>query len=475
MTAELVRLDRTSRGAARPPGPRGADAARTLGRIVSGQPLEACTAMFARYGDTVYLPVRPWQGLYLLSRPEQAEHVLAANQGNYAKPFTYRPLRLMLGDGLLTAEDPLWRRHRRIIQPVFSTPNVASFAAEMDAAARRAVARWNPAQAVDVAAEMSALTLDVVGRALFGADLIAEAPPLRRSLAAGQRLALLGAFLPIPRGPASNRVIRRAARPFGAGRIQEQVEQLIVRRQRQSPQPAAGTGDRRNSASPRDLLRLLVAARDSDGSSLSRQEIRDEIATFLVAGHETTAMALTWSLALLSAYPQARQRLEEEVDAVIGDGPADPGKLPWTSAVISEAMRLYPPAWTLERTALADDNVCGTAVPAGSMVAVLPYLVHRNPAVWPNPAGFDPRRFLPGAPDRHRYAWLPFGGGKRGCIGAGFARQEAVLVLARLCRRCRLDLAGPGLPRPRGLVMLRPAGPVTMHLTRRDSPGCPDH
>ena len=365
-------------------------------------------------------------------------------------------------------------RHRRIIQPVFSTPNVLSFAADMDAAARRAVARWNPGQAVDVATEMSALTLDVVGRALFGADLITEAPSLGRSLDAGQRLALLGAFLPIPQGPTSTRVIRRVARPLGAGAIQERVEQLIARRQEQSPQPVAGAGDRRNAAGPHDLLGLLIAARDSDGSALSRQEIRDEIATFMVAGHETTAMALTWSLALLSAYPQARQRLEAEVDAVVGDGPADPGTLPWTSAVVSEAMRLYPPAWTLERTALADDHVCGTPVPAGSMVAVLPYLVHRNPAVWPNPAGFDPERFLPGAPERHRYAWLPFGGGKRGCIGAGFALQEAVLILARLCRHYRLDLAGPGLPRPRGFVTLRPAGPVTMHLTRRDSLGCAD-
>lgn len=152
----------------------------------------------------------------------------------------------------------------------------------------------------------------------------------------------------------------------------------------------------------------------------------------------------------------------------LGDGPADTDKLSWTTAIISEAMRLYPPAWTLERTAVADDDVCGTRVPAGSMVAVLPYLIHRNPAVWPNPAGFDPARFLPGAPQRHRYAWLPFGGGKRGCIGAGFARQEAVLVLARLCRHYRLELAGPGLPRPRGLVTLRPDGPVTMRLTRRD-------
>jgi cytochrome P450 len=135
--------------------------------------------------------------------------------------------------------------------------------------------------------------------------------------------------------------------------------------------------------------------------------------------------------------------------------------------VISEAMRLYPPAWTLERTAIDDDDVGGTPVPAGSMVAVLPYLVHRNPAVWPNPSGFDPERFLPGGPPRHRYSWIPFGGGKRGCVGAGFARQEAVLALARICRDYRLDLLDAALPSPRGLVTLRPAGPVRMRLTRR--------
>jgi cytochrome P450 len=426
-----------ARDTARPPGPRGAEAVGTLARMASGRPLETCAGLFARYGDTVYLPVRPWEGLYIFSRPDQAEHVLAAGQDNYVKPFTYRPLRMVLGDGLVTAEEVTWRRHRRIIQPFFSTRNVASFAADMDAAARRAVRRWASSPLVDLDGEMSALTLDVVGRALFGADLIAQAPSLGRSLAAGQWLALLGAFLPIPWGPASTSVVQTAARRLRTGTVQQQVEQLITRRREQ-------VGD------PRNLLALLAAARDTDGRGLGEQEIRDEISTFMVAGYETTAMALTWSLALLSAYPQARQRLEDEVDAVVGDGPADLDKLPWTSAVVSEAMRLYPPAWTLERAAVADDDVCGTPVPAGSMVAVLPYLIHRNPAVWPNSAGFDPSRFLSPAPERHRYAWIPFGGGKRGCIGAGFARQEAVLVLARLCRHYRLDLVGPGLRGPGG-------------------------
>jgi cytochrome P450 len=420
--------------------------------MVTGRPLEACAALFARYGDTVYLPVRPWEGLYILSRPEQAEHVLAANQGNYVKPFTYRPLRVLLGDGLLTAGETTWRRHRRIIQPAFASKNVAALATDMDAAARRAVRRWDGSPAVDVASEMSAIALDVAGRALLGTELAAPDPSAVRALAAGQRLALLGALLPLPWGPVSTRAARAAARRFGVGRP---VERLISGQ----PRPDA---DRR-----RDLLGLLTTARDADGGGLSGQEIQDELTTFLVAGYETTAMALTWSLALLSAYPEARQRLEDEADAVLGDGPADPGRLPWTTAVVSEAMRLYPPAWTLERTAVAGDDVCGTLVPTGSMVAVLPYLVHRNPAVWPNPSGFDPGRFLPGAQERHRYAWIPFGGGKRGCVGAGFARQEAVLVLARICRHYRLDLASAGLPRPRGLVTLRPAGPVRMRLTRR--------
>lgn len=428
------------------PGPRGVAAVRALARIAAGRPLEACTDLFARYGDTVYVPVRPWEGLYILSRPEQAEHVLAANQDNYVKPFTYRPLRLLLGDGLVTAEGPTWRRHRRIAQPAFSSRNIAPLAAEMDEGARRVTRRWEDSQVIDVAGEMSALALDVAGRALFGTEPFTVAPPAGQPSPAGEWLALLAGATPVIGGPRSSRVARAAVARFGTGGIRRQVERMA-------------------SGGRAGLLDLLRQAKD-DGA-LNAREVSDEIGTFLVAGSETTAMALTWSLALLSAYPHARQRLEDEADALPGDGPADLAKLPWTTAVISEAMRLYPPAWTLERTAIDDDDVCGTPVPAGSMVAVLPYLVHRNPAVWPNPAGFDPDRFLPGAPPRHRYAWIPFGGGKRGCIGAGFARQEAALALARICRDYRLDLLAPALPRPRGLVTLRPAGPVRMRLNRR--------
>ena len=170
---------------------------------------------------------------------------------------------------------------------------------------------------------------------------------------------------------------------------------------------AAGAGLWRTrltgAAAPGDLLDVLLAARAPDGSPLTDAEIGDEVATFMLAGHETTANTLSWSLALLSAYPSARQQLEAEVDSVLGDREPDAGdadKLPWTRAVVAEAMRLYPPAWTIERNALADDEVCGVRIPAGSLVAIPPYLVHRHPEFWPDPAGFDPRRFLPdgGAP-----------------------------------------------------------------------------
>jgi cytochrome P450 len=224
---------------------------------------------------------------------------------------------------------------------------------------------------------------------------------------------------------------------------------------------------------------VLLAASGPDGAPLSDAEIGDEVATFMVAGHETTANALSWTLALLSAFPWARQQLEAELDAVLGARDPEPGdadKLPRTRAVVSEAMRLYPPAWTIERNALADDDVCGTAVPAGSLVAVPPYLIHRHPEFWPDPAGFDPCRFLPGGGaagespgggPRHRYAYLPFGGGRRACVGASFAELETVLVLATIAQRYRLELTARGIPAPTANITLRPGRGLPMRLLRR--------
>jgi cytochrome P450 len=469
------------------PGPRGVAAARVIAGFAN-RPLGSYRDL-AAYGDIVEMPLYPGRRLFVVSRPEYAEHVLVRNQDNYVKAFTYRPLRIFLGSGLLTSEGETWRRHRRLVQPVFSRRQVLAFAPQMVGGARRTLSHWDTLPSgivIDVAAQLSRLTLDVVGRVLFGADLGGEAVGLGRAMTRAQRGMGLAAFLPFLWGPKASRAIVTATRGFWGTieAVDAPVRGVIAARR------AAGA-----VTEPRDLLDLLIVARDeADGSAFTDDEIRDEVATLMLAGHETTAVALAWSLALLSAHPYARDRLEEEVDAL----PADPAvtdvdRLPWTQAVVSEAMRIYPPAWTVERDALDDDEVDGVRIPPGSTVAVPPYLVHRHPATWPNPEGFDPRRFLPrgerprdegpgrerpggerpggerpGAEaERHRYAYIPFGGGRRGCVGAGFAQLESVLVLATLTRRYRLDLVAGGLPDPIAHVTLRPGKHLPMRLTRR--------
>ncbi|TDB81435.1 cytochrome P450 [Actinomadura sp. KC216] len=425
-------------------GPRaGMEAARWWGRMVR-DPLATYGALVRRYGDAVQVPFGIRRAFFLLSRPEHAEHVLVANQDNYVKAFTYRPLRAFLGDGLLTSEGETWRRHRRLVQPVFAQRHIVAFAPQMVEITRRGVQRWPDGVLLDAAEQLRRLTLDVVGRALFGSELAGEAARTGRSLEALQRAAVAGTFL--PGGVARRGVYARM--PWlkdGIAHLDGMVETVVK-----------GSGG--------ELLDLL-----KEGGGLSEDELRDEVLTLLLAGHETTAASLAWTFVLLSRYPAARERLEKEVDEVLGgrDPQAeDVDRLPWTRAVLSEAMRLYPPAWTIERDAVEDDDVAGVFIPAGSTLAIPPYLLHRNVEFWPNPEGFQPERFM-GETDRPRYAYLPFGGGRRICVGAGFAMLEATLMLATISRTHRLDLA-PGVTVPgRAEVTYRPAGPVPMRVTRR--------
>jgi cytochrome P450 len=434
----------------------------------------------ARYGDTVRVPFTAGRSFYLLSRPEHAEHVLAANQDNYVKALTtFLPLRALIGDGLLTSDGDRWRRHRRLVQPLFSRRHVAAFGPAMAAAARRMVARWDllaEGSVIDVPKQMSALALDVLGQALFGCDLTDDAEHMVKVMDGAQRVALLAPVLPLARGPASARALTAIARRVGgaANGIEGLVRQIMSvpdTAGRACPDPGGS-----DSASSGDLLDVLLNAQAHGGCPLTDTEVSDEVATFLLAGHETSATALSWSLALLSAHPAARQRLEAEVDSLPGDRDPDAGDvggLHWTRAVVAEAMRLYPPAWTIERDALADDVVAGTAIPAGSLVVVPPYLVHRHPDFWPDPSGFDPDRFMPeqsrgdDGGTRPRYAYIPFGGGRRACVGASFAELETVLVLATITRHYRLELMGRGVPAPVGKITLRPGRALAMRLLRR--------
>lgn len=440
------------------PGPTGRETALIMATLLR-DPLDVHVRLAARYGDVVRMAIGPSRSSFLFSRPEHAEHVFAVNQDNYVKAASYRPLRALIGNGLLTSEGEDWRRHRRLIQPVFSRRDVIRFGPAMCDATQRMLKGWDemPCGAVlNVRRQTSALTLDIVGGALFGADLTGDAEEMAKAMDAGQRIAVLAAFLPLPWGPRSSRAIKILARRVGGTKegVEGMVGRLIADRR--------AHGGRGGDA---DLLDVLLTA------DLTDAQIGAEVGTFMLAGHETTANALSWSLALLSAFPAARERLEQEVDSVLGDRvpeAGDAGKLPWTAAVVNEAIRLYPPAWTIERSALADDTVAGTTVPAGSQVTISAYLVHRHREFWPDPAGFDPGRFLPGSGDRPRYAYIPFGGGRRACIGQSFAELEAVLVLASIAQRYRLELTVRGIPAPIANVTLRPGQDLPMRLLRRE-------
>lgn len=447
-------------------GPSGRAMLKQLSQVRT-DPLHYLSMLTNRYGDLVRVPLPLGGQLFIVSRPELAAQVLVSHQANYRKARTYKPLTELLGNGLLTNEGEHWVRQRRLVQPMFSRRHVDEFGPAMVDATTRMLDVWakQPAgSTVDVAAEMNALTLDVVGRALFSSDLTgaaaAVAPALATALESFEKVVRSPLFLLVQnyeRWPTPNRLRAR-----GAEKVLRDVVDGMITDRRRNPEHDG----------QQDLLDMLLAARDQDtGEAMPEQQVRDELMTFMLAGHETTSNALSWTLMLLSQHPDARERLESEVDEVLsgrGATAEDASKLEWTSAVIDESMRLYPPAWMFEREALGADELDGVEVPPGSVVATPPYLIHRNREYWPNPEGFQPERFLPGAANgRHRLAYLPFGAGRRICVGSGFAKLEAVLLLASIVQRYRLDLLPGYRPELNPTVTLRPAGSIPMTLHSR--------
>ncbi len=456
--------------AAVPPGPSGMRVLPCWARMLR-DPLATYCSLQRRYGDAVRIPLSRGHMFYLLSRPEHAEHVLVRHQDRYARACTYRPLKALLGDGLLTAEGAVWQRHRGLVQPVFSHRHVQSFAPAIVEATRNRVAQWPSGNTIDIAAEMRTLTMEVIGRVLFGTDLSGDAAPVGRAVTRLQSSVAFAGILatvvpPEPLLAVATRIVPRLGRGW------QTVERLITR--------IIDARARAPHDEPSDLLDLLLAA-GRDEQPLSRAEIQDEVMTLVLAGYETTANALTWALTLLSRYPAAYERLVDEVDDVLGGHDpqaADVDLLPWAQAVVSETMRLYPPVWSVERDAVQDDDISGVPVSAGDTVGFSPYLLHHHPEFWPEPNRFDPERFLPGtASTRPRYAYLPFGGGRRICVGAGLAQLEVTLVLAVLSQAARLDLVQTAPLRARADVTLHPIGPVLATVTPvrsslRSTAGC---
>ena len=407
---------------------------------------------------------------YFVSRsPAHVEHVFINGHDRYRKAVHYRLLATVTGDGLLTSEGDRWAAQRRLIQPTFAKRHLDQLVPHMTAAVDDFLDRWQPSPPpapTDVAAAMTELTLDVVGRALFGASLADAADRLRPAVAVGMNTALVAARLQmlvnVPGGfiDAVGRVVRNRPVPplrrvHRAMRTIDEVVQGIVDRR----MAAGGGGD--------DLLGLLLAARDDDGSAMSRHQVRDELVTMMLAGHETTANGLAWLWHLLAGHDEAAARVREEVDAVLGDrSPTgdDVDRLPWTTACFRESLRLYPPAWVLEREAVAEDELDGRRVPKKATVIFPVHLIHRDPRWWPDPDRFDPTRFLPGAAPPQRGTYLPFGAGRRACVGANFALLEGVLIAAMLVRRYRFHAVAGAAVVPSATVTLRPRYGLLMEV-----------
>jgi cytochrome P450 len=439
-----------------------------------GDPLEMLFAG-ARRGDYARYRFGPMTYI-LVNDPEGVQHVLVKNAANYVKSTTYDGVRHVVGAGLLTSEGETWRRNRKLVQPAFHGTRHLAFAEAFARGTDAAVDRWLGEHAdgarLDAHAEMMRLTLGLVGKTLFGVDLDADAARIGHALDVAIRWAqdhIQSVVRLPPRVPTPSNVRFRRA----LATLDETALRIIAERRREvRPRGENGATDgAAGHATTRDPLGELIAAHDDAGKKLTDRELRDEVLTLVLAGHETTANNLTWTLMLLSQHPDVERRVFEEVQRVVGDGPVRFEHLPalqYTERVLSESLRLLPPAWMLERDALADDVVCGWQVPKGATVAVCAYLLHRHRRYWDNPEGFDPDRWLPErSAGRPRGAYLPFGDGPRVCIGKSFALIEAKVCLAAMVRRVRLELE-PGVRiEPEPGVTLRPRGGMPMRLRRR--------
>ena len=446
----------------RPPGPHInlplALAAQMLPRLLPFDPLAFGLDIAREYGDIVYYHVGPLH-VYQLTHPDLARQVLVEQPEKFHKAqLIKRAFRPFAGEGLLTSDGALWRQQRRLMQPAFHPAQLTTYGAAMVEHALRMVEAVEDGRVLEINEAMARLTLGIVVKCLFGADFMREAEKVSRLMvevldAANRRLnsvLLVPSWVPTWRNLREKRALAT---------LDGMIQALITARR---------TSDRK----PDDLLSVLLAAVDEDsGAGMSDRQLRDEMMTLFLAGHETTAAALTWTWYLLSQHPAVEARLVGELQQVLGGRAptvADLPNLPYTEMVVREAMRLYPPAPGVAREPIEDVKIGGYDVPKGSLISVNIYALHRDPRFFEDPERFDPDRFSNAWDERiPRYAYFPFGGGPRVCIGNGFAMMEARLILATLAQRCQLSLEPGQQVVPIQLVTVRPKNGVRMRLKMR--------
>jgi cytochrome P450 len=422
-------------------------------------PLAVMSGLHRRHGDLVHFRIGP-QHVFVVLRADLIREVLVKHQRSFKKGPGFEAARIVLGNGLLTSEGDFHLRQRRMLQPAFHRRRVAAYADIMVEEAARVGDAWEGSGVRNVAVDMSGLALRVVTRALFGTELDDDARDIGRAVAeVGEffdylTIALLPVLLrtPLPR-------VRRFRR--GIDDLEGATARVIAGRR------SAAT------AADGDLLSILLAARDveGDGTGMSDEQVRDEALTLITAGHETTANGLTWTWHMLAQNPQVEERFHAEVAEVLGGrspGVDDATALEYTNAVLLESMRLYPPAWGIERRAVSDQEIGGYVIPDGAAVLMPTFVANRDPRIYPDPLRFDPERFRgAAAAARPDWAYPLFGAGTRKCIGVGFAMLEAVLVLAELGQRFRLQPAPGHDVVPQARVSLRPRDGLWMRPHRR--------
>ena len=439
-----------------PPGPRGHF---LVGNFLefSRDPLGFLTRCATDYGDVALMRAGRVNN-YILNNPDHIEEVLVAKNRNFTKDkfLNLRLFRLLLGNGLLTSDGDFWRRQRRLAQPAFHRDRIANYAQVMVEYTNRMLESWREGERRDIHQSFMELTLEIVAKTLFDADVRGNAEEVGEALevamdrfaSQGSLVRMLDNFLPTPGRIKYQRAVRR-------------LEAIIYRFINEHRQSGRDEGD---------LLSMLLAARDEDGSLMSNQQVRDEVMTIFLAGHETTALALSWTWYLLALNPVIEQKMMTELEMLDGKAPdiSDIGRLPYTGRVIKEAMRLYPPAWGIGREAIEDCEIGGYRVRAGSQVFMVQWTMHRNPRYFEAPEEFRPERWTEEFEKRlPRFAYFPFGGGPRLCIGNSFAIMEAVLILVTIAQRFKLALAPGQTVTPWPSVTLRPKTGIKMMLSGR--------
>lgn len=437
-----------------PPGPRGHLILGCL-REMQRTPLEFMAESIARYGDVVHMRLANVH-VYLLNDPDLIEHVLVTANRSFIKPRLLRDAKEVLGNGLLTSEGDFWLRQRRLAQPAFHRDRIASYAETMVAYTERMLEEWKDGEKLDIHEEMMRLTLAIVARTLFGAEVGDKAADVGRSMEVAlqrfvERITIFRFLdkLPLPR----NRRFRAAR-----ASLDEIIYGIIEER-------------RRAGVDRTDLLSLLLQARDEDGSRMTDLQLRDEAITLFLAGHETTAISLSWTWYLLSQNPDVEARLVDELERVLGDRPptlADLPNLSYTDMVVRESMRLFPPAWRVGREAIEPCEVGGYRIPVGAQVIMSQWVVQRDGRFFEEPEAFRPERWEDDLTKRiPRFAYFPFGGGARRCIGDSFAMMEATLLLAAIARRYHIALAPDAVIELWPSITLRPRHGLSMILTKR--------